>query len=178
MSVSLTPEGSRLSERLLSEVGDEHGYRPEEDYLSLGYVMAVEAGPRAVVEGLLAARAGDLVGGAEDISLVVVFAGAPEYLRLWLEQVQGPYGVPMVAGVSGTADPFARPYFHNESRRQLSGLITGFVGAAEYERLSGEEGPAVAGMDSQSLAHVAIVLLIVVGNVAYFSQRIRARLGQ
>jgi len=178
INVSLTPEGSRLSEQLLGEVGDLYGYRPGEDYLSLGYVMGVEAGPRSVVDGLLTAHGGALANDVEDISLVVEFAGTPGYLRLWLEQVQGPYGLPMVAGVSGSADPFARPYFRNESRQQLSGLITGFVGAAQYERLSGQEGLAVAGMDAQSLAHVAIVILIVVGNVAYFSQRISARLGQ
>jgi hypothetical protein len=178
INVSLTPEGSRLSEQLLGEVGDLYGYRPGEDYLSLGYVMGVEAGPRSVIDGLLAAHGGALANDVEDISLVVEFAGTPGYLRLWLEQVQGPYGLPMVAGVSGSADPFARPYFRNEFRQQLSGLITGFVGAAQYERLSGQEGLAVAGMDAQSLAHVAIVILIVVGNVAYFSQRMSARLGQ
>jgi hypothetical protein len=55
--------------------------------------------------------------------------------------------------------------------------MTGLVGAAEYERLRGEAGPALAGMDSQSVVHIAIVLLILVGNVAYFSGRLRGRKG-
>ena len=175
ISVSLTPEGARLSRRVLDEVGASHGYAEGEGYQTLGYVVGVEAGPRAVVEALATAGWSDLVGGAEDIALIVEFAGAPEYLRLWLEQVQGPYGIPMVAGVSATADPFARPYYRNEASRQLLGLMTGLVGAAEYERLSGEAGPALAGMDSQSVVHVAIVLLILAGNVAYFGGRLRGR---
>lgn len=177
ISVSLTPEGARLSRRVLDEVAVSQGYAEGEGYQNMGYVVGVEAGPRAVVEALSTAGWSDLVGGAEDISLMVEFAGAPEYLRLWLEQVQGPYGIPMVAGVSATADPFARPYYRNEASRQLLGLMTGLVGAAEYERLSGEAGPALASMDSQSLVHIAIVLLILVGNVAYFGGRLRGRKG-
>ena len=177
ISVSLTPEGARLSRRVLDEVAVSHGYAEGEGYQNMGYVVGVEAGPRAVVEALSTAGWSDLVGGVEDISLMVEFAGAPEYLRLWLEQVQGPYGIPMVAGVSATADPFARPYYRNEASRQLLGLMTGLVGAAEYERLSGEVGPALASMDSQSLVHIAIVLLILVGNVAYFGGRLRGRKG-
>jgi len=178
VNVSLTPEGSRLSEQLLGELAEEHQYVYGQDYLSLGYVVGVEAGPRAVVEGLVAAHWSSLIEEVADISLVVEFAGAPEYLRLWLEQVQAPYGLPMVAGVSATADPYARPYYRNEAQDQLLGLITGFVGAAEYERLSGQEGVALAGMDAQSLAHLAIILLVVVGNVAYFAQRMRGRLSR
>jgi hypothetical protein len=176
VSVSLTPEGSRLSQQLLDELARDHGYVYGQDYVSLGYVVGVEAGPRSVVEGLVGADWTDLIADVQDIALVVDFAGAPGYLRLWLEQVQAPYGLPMVAGVSGTADPFARPYYRNQAQRQLLGLVTGLVGAAEYERLSGQPGVALAGMDSQSVGHLAVVLLIVTGNVAYFSQRLKGKL--
>ena len=176
VNVSLTPEGSRLAQQLLGELAEEQQYVSGQDYLNLGYVIGVEAGPRAVIQRLVADRWGGLVEEVADISLVVEFAGAPEYLRLWVEQVQAPYGLPMVAGVSATADPYARPYYNNGAQTQLSGLISGFVGAAEYERLGGQEGMATRGMDAQSLAHLAILLLVVVGNVAYFYQRVKGRL--
>lgn len=175
INVSLTPEGARLSMRVLDAVAGDYGYVEGEGYQVLGYVVGVEAGPRSVVEGLLTAGWSDLVSDAEDIALIVEFAGAPEYLRLWLEQVQGPYRIPMVAGVSATADPFARPYYRNEANRQLLGLMTGLVGAAEYEQLSGESGPALASMDSQSVVHIVIILLILAGNVAYFGGRLAGR---
>ncbi len=176
INVSLTPEGARLSQQVRDAVADEYGYGTGEGYqVVLGYVVGVEAGPRSVIEGLLTGGWTDLVDDVEDIALIVEFAGTPDYLRMWLEQVQGPYGIPMVAGVSATADPFARPYYRNEANRQLLGLMTGLVGAAEYEKLSGESGPALASMDSQSVVHIAIILLILAGNAAYFSGRLAGR---
>jgi hypothetical protein len=177
INVSLTPEGARLSRRVVEQVADDHGYVEGEDYFNLGYVAGVEAAPRAIVGELQSPEWSDFVGGGKDLALIVEFAGTPEFLRLWLEQVQGPYGLPMVAGVSATADPYARPYYHSGAQRQLLGLMTGLVGAAEYERQSGQEGMALASMDSQSVVHIAMVLLIVVGNLAYFGGRLRGKQG-
>jgi hypothetical protein len=175
INVSLIPEGARLSAQVLADAAEVHGYTLGEEYLNLGYVVGVEAGPRALYEELSTHGWSDFVAEGEEIVLLVEFAGAPEYLRLWLEQVQGPYEVPMAAGVSATADPFARPYYRNEARQQLIGLITGLVGAAEYERIGGQAGPALTAMDSQSVVHIAIVLLILVGNMAYFGGRVRGK---
>jgi hypothetical protein len=175
INVSLTPEGSRLGQQVMERLAEEHGYVLGEDYISLGYVTGIEAAPRTIVEELRSGAWSSFVGVGRDPSLIVEFAGTPEFLRLWLEQVQGPYGLPMAAGVSATADPYARPYYRNEAQRQLLGLMTGLVGAAEYERHTGEAGLALASMDSQSVAHIAMVLLIVAGNVAYFGGRLRGK---
>jgi hypothetical protein len=171
----------------MEEVADAHGYVYGEDHLNLGYVVGAAVGPRSLIEGFPGLAWADSVfqkplsefplademGGIEDVALVVEFAGGPEYLRLWLEQVQGPYQLAMVAGVSATADPFARPYYNNQARQQLQGLMSGLVGAAEYESHSGQPGSALASMDSQSLVHVTVALLVVFGNVAYFGSKLR-----
>jgi hypothetical protein len=50
-------------------------------------------------------------------------------------------------------------------------------GAAEYERmiteagLSDAETPATQAMDSQSMAHLAIILLIILGNISFVLTR-------
>ena len=49
----------------------------------------------------------------------------------------------------------------------------GMKGAAEYEKLIEKSGTATAGMDSQSIAHIAIILLVVVANISYFAMRRR-----
>jgi hypothetical protein len=187
INVSLTPEGVALSSSVVEEAAQEQGYKYGEDYVNLGYVLGVALGPRSLAEGFPGPgwtdvvehkhfsefAVGSGVDDLNDIALIVEFAGGAEALRLWLEQVQGPYQVPMVAAVSATADPFARPYYHNETRPQLLGLMSGLVGAAEYELHSGQAGSALQSMDAQSLVHVAIVLLILMGNVAYFATRLR-----
>ncbi len=187
INVSLTPEGPRLAQQVLEEVAEAHQYTYGEEYLNLGYIVGAEVGPRSIVQGLPSPGWTDFVehrpfsefplasdvDGLEDIALIVELAGGADYLRLWLEQVQAPYQMPMVAGVSATADPFARPYYNNQARKQLWGLVSGLVGAAEYERHSGQPGSALASMDSQSLVHIVIVLLVLFGNLVYLSSRLR-----
>lgn len=59
--------------------------------------------------------------------------------------------------------------------KQITGIIGGLKGASEYEKLidykqrHGKSGPATAGMDSQSVIHIFIILLIVLGNIMYFT---------
>ena len=54
---------------------------------------------------------------------------------------------------------------------QINGLIGGLRGAAEYESLVGKKGRAVAGMDAQSATHFAIIVLVAMCNLFYFSLR-------
>ena len=49
------------------------------------------------------------------------------------------------------------------------------AGAAEYEMLMGESGPATRGMDAQSLAHLFIALCILLGNAVYWLRRREAK---
>ena len=44
-------------------------------------------------------------------------------------------------------------------------------GAAEYERLIDTVGDARRGMDAQSLVHLIVALLVILGNVALFVAR-------
>jgi hypothetical protein len=58
---------------------------------------------------------------------------------------------------------------------QLNGLIGGLRGAAEYETLIGQKGKAIAGMDAQSATHLAIIVLVIMCNLFYFSTRKQAK---
>jgi hypothetical protein len=57
------------------------------------------------------------------------------------------------------------------STGQLVGLLGGLSGAAEYEKLIDTPGDATIGMDAQSIVHILIIVLIVLGNIAYFATR-------
>ncbi len=54
---------------------------------------------------------------------------------------------------------------------QIKGLLAGMGGGAQYEKLLGREGDACALMDAQSLGHLIILALIILGNVSYLLKR-------
>ena len=58
---------------------------------------------------------------------------------------------------------------------QINGLIGGLRGAAEYEILIDQKGKAIAGMDAQSATHLAIIVLVIICNMFYFSLRKQAK---
>lgn len=175
VNLSLTPEGQALADRVLeSVVGDHGGYI--QDYINLGYVAGNEVGARFIAESLGLRLSpyplGEGVRGLEDVDLIVVLAGSQEHLRRWVEQVQAPYKVAMVAGVSAQVDPVARPYYRSG---QLKGFLSGLVGAAEYERVNQRPGVALSRMLPQAAAHLVIALFILMGNFVYLVERLRGR---
>lgn len=177
VNLSLTPEGQALADRALeSVISDHEGYIQGRDYINLGYVAGNEVGARFIAEGfgpgLSPYPLGEGVGGLEDVDLIVVLAGSQEHLRRWVEQVQAPYKVAMVAGVSAQVDPAARPYYRSG---QLKGLLSGLVGAAEYERVNQHPGVALSRMLPQAAAHLVIALFILLGNFAHLVERLGGR---
>lgn len=174
VNLSLTPEGQALADRALeSVVSDHEGYIQGRDYINLGYMAGNEVGARFIAESLGPRLSpyplGEEVEGLEDVDLIVVLAGSQEHLRRWVEQVQAPYKVAMVAGVSAQVDPAARPYYRSG---QLKGLLSGLVGAAEYERVNQHPGVALSRMLPQAAAHLVIALFILLGNFVYLIERL------
>jgi len=70
--------------------------------------------------------------------------------------------------ILGTTAVMATDYYPYLSSRQVLGLVGGMKGAAEYEKRMDLFGDARRGMDAQSLVHVIIALLVVLGNAALF----------
>ena len=110
----------------------------------------------------------------QDFSLVIELAAAQDTLRWWIEQAGTPYGVPLGTGSSAAVIPFARPYYETESR-QLVGMIGGMPDAVTYEALAGgQTGPtssSAARLDSQLAGQILLILVILAGNLVYFSRR-------
>jgi hypothetical protein len=184
VAVSLFPAGPGIAQEMLDEAASEHGYQYGEGYINLGYLPDQPASLRAFVGRPASGREyrqgraiavfpiAQHVHHIQDIVLIIELAGGQDTLRWWVEQVGSPYSVPMVAGVTASLEPNAQPYHHSG---QLLGLISGLPGAAEYERLSDRPGGAMDSLDSQSLAHLAIVSLIALGNLGYIVTRWRKK---
>jgi hypothetical protein len=97
------------------------------------------------------------------VGLIIEFAAQQRTLQWWIEQVGSQHQVEIMAAVSAAVEPTAMPY-HNSG--QLAGLISGLPSAAQYEMKTNKwPSLAIASVDAQSVAHLAIVALIVLGSL-------------
>ncbi len=175
--LTLYPAGPGLIERALDLASKAEGKKRNVDFVFLGY----KSGNQSVILGLgesirtmfptdfwgtpleqIPMMAGH--NSYADFPLVVNLTGstiADYYIRIAATR----YRRPLVLGATAVMTTDYYPYL---SSGQILGLIGGMKGAAEYERLLDLFGDARRGMDAQSLVHVVIVLLVIVGNAALF----------
>lgn len=178
--VSFWTEGPLVFDTLIGQVDPaDYGKVYGEDWIRLGYIPGGETAmgtlassfqntvPKDYVEGKSLDSFPIMAGikSAEDIDLIISFEtgtpGTPEWLRQW----KTPYGVPQITGCIGVSVPGMIPYMNSG---QLSALLPGLTVSAEYEVLIDKPGLAVAGVDAVSTSHLLVVMLVIVGNIAYF----------
>lgn len=104
---------------------------------------------------------------AKDWSLAIYFgASSVDWV---IRQVTDPYGPPTGGGVAAVLVSRMYPYYPHK----LIGFLSGLKGSAEYEILVRVPGEAAAGMDAQSFGHMAIIIMIILGNIGYAVKRSR-----
>ncbi len=103
--------------------------------------------------------------------LINVSAGYPG-TKEYVQYVQSRFSIKMVSGASAVSVPEYSAYFQSG---QLSGLLTGISGAAEYEKLIHASGLATITMGGQTMGHLVIIFFILIGNVLYFVNRGRRK---
>jgi len=181
VSVELYPRGPPLADRVLHIAGEEYHKQERIDYVNLGFKSGNEAVMSQMGSSIPVTFPADRSGmpvsripvmkGIENFGqialLVSISAGYPG-TKEWVQQVVSRYHVPMIAGVTAVSAPEYYPYLQ---AGQLQGLLGGMAGAAEYEVLVKHEALATRGMDAQSLAHIFIALMILLGNLAALPQR-------
>ena len=172
--VSFVAGGPMFAEQIITELGDKVVYGT--DVVNLGYMSGAETAVKSFVNNpqnsFIKDERGKTVADLpimqgiekiEDFAVIIDYqTGNPGYSD-FLRQM--PVGMPYIAGIVTVSVPNLIPYLNSG---QLSGMLPGLRGAAEYEVLLGEPGQGAAGMDAQSMGHLVIILFIVVGNAAYF----------
>ncbi len=173
----LWPASPPLVERAMGPLAEEYGKEYGVDYVNLGYMaggIVTLLGMGASIPNTYPSDYGGTPVGEiplmqevenfDDIAFVMeVSAGTPG-TREWVQQVQGRYRVALGAGTTAVGAPNFYPYLQSG---QLTGLLGGLKGAAEYETLIGHPGDATKGMDAQSVVHALVVAFILLGNVVY-----------
>ncbi len=173
----LWPASPPLVETAMGPLAEEYGKEYGTDYVNLGYMaggIVTLLGMGASIPNTYPSDYGGTPVGEiplmqevenfDDIAFVMeVSAGTPG-TREWVQQVQGRYRVSLGSGTTAVGAPNFYPYVQSG---QLTGLLGGLKGAAEYETLVGCPGDATKGMDAQSVVHALVVAFILLGNVVY-----------
>ena len=94
-------------------------------------------------------------------------AGYPGTME-WVQYAVDVFHVKLVAGNTAVQAPSMYPYVQTG---QLSGVLGGMKGGAEYEMAIKRPDKAVGYMFSQAVSHAVICIFIIIGNVAFFSMR-------
>ncbi len=104
-----------------------------------------------------------------DLAFTIAGSGACTW---WVTYGREKIGLPVAFGVTAV---MATDYYIFIQSGQTIGQMGGLRGAAEYEVLllkngyASEPGTAFIGMDVQSIAHIVIILLVILGNIAFFA---------
>jgi hypothetical protein len=172
--------GLPLGEIALNRVAAEYNKKYGEDYVNLGYrpgYSALMVGIGREFRDFFAADYRRVpidsfpfmrkVHNYDQISLLVgLEAGATG--DAWVQFAGARFGLKMFLGATGVTAPDLYPYLQ---AGQITGLIAGLQGAAEYETLIKEAGTGTLGMPTQSVVHGLIIIFIILGNASYFVLR-------
>ncbi len=105
-----------------------------------------------------------------DVDLVITFSTSSAAISSpadWVQQWATPYEVPMACVVLKMMIPTVSPYY---GTGQVDALIPGAGASAEYELLVNKPDEGLASTDALSVAHLIIIILVILGNVAYFGK--------
>jgi len=154
-------------------------------YVNLGYIPQAEVGLTGLASDVFFTNK-DAYGNdlrsmeffedlpkkdASDWKLAIYFGASS--LDWVVRQVTDPYGCPTGGGVAAVLVTRIYPYYPHS----VIGFLSGLKGSAEYELMIQKPAEAAAGMDAQSLGHLAIVIMIVLGNIGYLASRLKSQGG-
>jgi len=173
--------GPTMAETVTRSLAPEYGKVYGEDFVNLGYkanYVAVLSGMGTSIESIFPTDNSntplselpmmDSVVNYDQVAFIFEVAdnATADY---WVSIVNAQYGVPMGCGTTAVGAP---KYYAFVGSGQFVGLLGGMKGAAEYEQLIGKPAKANKGMGAQSLAHLLIIFLVLLGNVGFFVRKL------
>ena len=190
--------GLGLTNRSVAKVAAEFPHKKYGvDYVNLGFKSGNDAVMRRLGQNIVETFPTDVRGkptagfpifqGVSSLRQVkLVFTVSTGDLgEYWVTLVNTQFGTPVIVGPTAVSAPKFYAYL---ASHQLTGMLGGMKGAAEYEQLISRSYPSVAdlyrsprlvtatkSMDSQTGIHFVIILLILIGNAAFLASRIRPR---
>lgn len=180
IALTLWPTGPGLGVSAFAAMEDKYHVKRGEDYAFLGFIPGSYAVVIGIGQDLKRISPTDYWGtptsqekifehlnSTRDIQYMVDLA-AGATVEIWITYGSKPYGFPMGAGVTAVSASGYYPYYGS---KQITGLIGGMKGAAEYEKLAGVQGNAVPGMRAQALLHFVLVIVVIFVNILFIVER-------
>lgn len=181
VTMTLWVSGTGMADQLVTQVAKEMGKEYGTDYAFLGWSPGGQAVIINMGQDLYSAFPSDYSGKStkglpvldgvrslKDVGYMVSLGAGRPGVEEWYVFGKDKYKFELGGGCTGVMAPGLYPLLRSG---QINGLIGGLRGAAEYENLIGQKGKAVAGMDAQSATHLAIIALVIMCNLFYFSLR-------
>lgn len=156
------------------------------DYVFLGYQPGISAVVLSLGEEIRRAFPTDAynvpldslpmmadIHNYDDIAFMMDLSGSSIPMT-WVMYAGARYGQRIGVGTTAVS---AAQYYPFLDTGQFRGMLGGLKGAAEYEKLIRKAGytkareTATIGMDAQSVAHLVILFLIIIGNVSFFASK-------
>ena len=159
------------------------------DYVNLGFKPGNEGVIKVIITDLKKLYTTDHYGtniddiemtraisSVQDMDLIMNISAGYPGTKEWVQYAAEPFDMPIAAGCTGVQAPLLYPYIPEP----LFGLMGAIKGAAEYEAAlrigypkfdKNRLNKGVETMGPQMIAHLAILLLIVIGNITFFATR-------
>jgi len=185
VTIALWPQGAQLADSIYRELAVKYNKQYGVDYVNMGY----KAGGSVIIQALGTDFPGafptDIKGTPvaqiplmqqiktyKDLNLIVSLSAGDPGVKQYVAIAEAQYEIPVIGGVTAVTAPEIYPYVGSG---QVTGLLGGMKGAAEYEKLVldaglvDQAGTATAGMDAQSIVHLVIILFIIIANAIYLT---------
>jgi hypothetical protein len=180
IGTALLAEGTGVGYRLITETAKEYNKIYGSDYVYLGFKPQYIAAILSMGESIADTYPEDYldrsyydnemlknVNNYDDIAGVISIADG-SLTTHWIEYGASRYNVRVTAAVTAAMMTTYDPYIDSN---QLYAMFGGLRGAAEYEKLIDIGGAGKRGMLAQSVSHIYIIILIIIGNIMYFAGR-------
>lgn len=191
--MALWPLGSPMVDKSLDTIKSEYPHlQYGEDFVKFDYKPGGEAVIRMITTDLRGMFPLDSQGvsldeipmtknikNLQDMDLIINVSAGDPGTKQWVQFASTPFGITTVSGCTGVQAPQMYPYIPE----QLAGVLGAIKAAAEYEAALDEKYPTIADnvkaqeakrrMGPQLVAHTLMVVLIIVGNLIYYTGRKR-----
>jgi hypothetical protein len=176
--ISIEPQARDISYRFVSRFTREGGYEYGKDWAHFGFIPSLVVGIKGMVKDLPATIKQDIRG--TPISQLPVMQGVKTLADYKMVIDITPSGtVPawiayrpknLIVLFCPTSVMAAEAYTFLDSG-QVAGMLTGAIGAQEYEQLLQKKGLGTTFGNAISFSHALIIFFIILGNLALFMSR-------